>query len=144
MACLARREHSQAELQFKLEQKGFSGALVRQVIVDFQARGLQSDARYAEVFIRSRIARGYGAARIRQELLFRGIDREVIDASLDGDADGQIERVYARKFGAGVPASLEERRVRERFLLRRGFSGDQIRHLFRRLRDAQNADGRIE
>jgi regulatory protein len=95
---------------------------------------LQSDARFAEVFIRSRADKGYGAYRIRQELRQRGIEGEDAGDLKDMDWDGRIERVYAKKYGRTVPESLPERAARERFLERRGFGRDQIRRLFRRLR----------
>lgn len=135
MGYLARREHSQGELRQKLVHKGFPQEIVNIVIADFCDRGLQSDARFAEVFTRSRLAKGHGAFRIRQELRQRGIDEGEIPAMGSLDWDGLIERVYARKFGDTPPESLRERMARERFLLGRGFSGDQIRRLFRRLRE---------
>jgi regulatory protein len=56
------------------------------------------------------------------------------------DWDGLIQRVYAKKFGDTPPESLRERVARERFLLGRGFSGDQIRRLLRRLREVSNEE----
>jgi regulatory protein len=50
------------------------------------------------------------------------------------DWDGLIGKVYAKKFGNTLPDSLPELAARERFLVRRGFERDQIRRLFRRLR----------
>ena len=135
MNYLARREYSQAELQQKLVQKGFPAAVVRAVIADLRDRGLQSDARFAEVFTRSRLAKGYGAQRIRQELRQRGIVESDTADLTPTDWDDQISRVHARKFGETLPESLPAMGVRERYLLRRGFSGEQIRRLFRRLRD---------
>jgi len=135
MGYLARREHSKEELHQKLVQKGFPQRLVDNVIADFCDRGLQSDARFVEVFARNRLAKGHGLYRIRQELRQRGIDEGEISALASLDWDDQIERVYARKFGDSPPCSLRERMTRERFLLGRGFSGEQIRYLFRRLRE---------
>jgi regulatory protein len=73
MNYLARREHSQEELRLKLSQRGFSERLINEVIGELRDENLQSDARFAEVFTRSRVAKGYGVYRIRQELRQRGI-----------------------------------------------------------------------
>lgn len=107
-------------------------------------RGLQSDTRFAVALARDRVARGYGAVRIAQELRERGLARVDVADLLDTDWDSQIDRVHARKFGAGLPDSLKERATRERYLLRRGFSGDEIRRLFRRLRDGASEASNYE
>ena len=140
MGYLARREHSQEELRLKLVHKGFPETLVNAVIADFSERGLQSNARFAEVFTRSRLVRGLGAQRIRHELRQRGIRDQQIPEMAGLNWDEQISRVHARKFGDDPPATLPERAARERFLLGRGFTGEQIRRLFRRLREGGNED----
>ncbi len=134
MSYLALREHSQEELRQKLVHKGFPERLVNAVIEDFRDRGLQSDVRFVEVFTRSRLAKGFGAYRIRQELCQRGIDAGDVPEMGSLDWDHQLDQVYSRKFGGGMPASLKERAACQRYLLWRGFSGDQIHRLFRRLR----------
>ena len=129
---LSRREYGRAELRQKLLAKGYPESLVDEVVADALRAGLQSDARFAEVFVRSRVGKGYGLNRIRQELRQRGIED---DSDLKAtDWDGVIERAYAKKFGETLPESLPERAARERFLLQRGFGRDHIRQLFRRLR----------
>jgi regulatory protein len=133
VACLrylAQREHSAAELRQKLTAKGFSEPLVVEVISKFIDSNLQSDVRFAECFIRSRIAKGYGFYRIRQELKLRGISADDLAALGEWDWDNLIKKVYAKKYGHTVPNSIEDRASRELFLRRRGFSHEQIRHLF--------------
>lgn len=122
-------------MRHKLLAKGFPENIIEQVIVDLAHEGLQSDVRFAEVFSRSRAGKGYGSYRIRQELRQRGIKGEDAPDLKEMDWDGLIERVYAKKYGETVPGSLSEWAVRERFLERRGFGRDQIRRLFRRLRE---------
>lgn len=97
--------------------------------------GLQSDGRYADVFVNSRIARGYGAQWIRQALRQRGV-AGAEDSLKEIDWDEHILRVYTRKYrDMSVPTDRPELASRQRFLLGRGFTGDQIRRLFRRLND---------
>ncbi|RQW83880.1 MAG: regulatory protein RecX [Methylococcus sp.] len=140
MGYLARREHSQLELTQKLSRKGFPMDIVSQVIAELSIRGLQSDSRYAEIYVRSRLSRGYGPLRIRQELRHRGIDAKLLADLQPVGADDNLLKIHDRKFGAGPPKNLEERAERERFLLRRGFSGDQIRRFFRDLRNGDIDD----
>lgn len=123
------------ELRQKLCSKGYSEIVVGQVIEELASEGWQSDKRFAELFAGSRAEKGYGAYRIRQELRQHGID---VDKALeDGrDWDELIRKTYVKKYGETVPGSLEERAARERFLRRRGFDADQIRRLFKRLRQS--------
>ena len=95
--------------------------------------GLQSDARFAESYVRSRVEKGYGALRIRQELKLRGVEVEDQSVMAAWDFESLIEKVYAKKYGLSPPGSVVERASRELFLRQRGFDNDQIRHLFRRL-----------
>lgn len=118
----------------KLLAKGYPENIVNEVVADVVHEGLQSDARFAEVFIHSRVEKGYGAHRIRQELRQRGIESEEGPDWGRTDWDRLIEKVYAKKYGDSFPDSVPERAARERFLLRRGFGRDQVRRLFRRLR----------
>ncbi len=73
MDLLARREHTRKELARKLSKK-FRAVpeIVEEELDKLKAEGLQSDARLAEVFIRSRVSRGQGPVKIKMELRARG------------------------------------------------------------------------
>ncbi|QHS10098.1 regulatory protein RecX [Sinimarinibacterium sp. NLF-5-8] len=126
---LAQREHGAAELASKLTQRGFSADLVDEVINELRAHDLQSDARYAEMIVRNRIAQGRGLLRIRNELEQARVSGAAISAALadvEVDWQEQIEAVYACKF-TGAPGSAADWQKRYRFLLQRGFAGEAIR-----------------
>jgi regulatory protein len=128
-------------LRQKLLAKGYPETIVDQVVADLAQEGLQSNARFAEVFIRSRAEKGYGMNRIRQELRQRGLeggDEADLPDLNEWDWDSLIGKVYAKKFGHTLPDSLPERAARENFLVRRGFGRDQIRRLFKRLRQGDD------
>lgn len=130
MALLARREHSRLELERKLRQRGMDSADLVPVLDELAAAGLQSDARFAEHYARSRAERGYGPLRIRAELQERGIGSAGIAAALatlEGDWTGQARLAREKRFGPNRPADLKERARQTRFLLQRGFSQEQIR-----------------
>lgn len=128
---LARREHSRAELQRKLAERGAPDGLIGEVLESLAARRLQSDERYAESLITSRIGRGQGPVRIRRELAERGVIAAQVDAALESaGADWfRLARDTRRKrFGEEVPGEWKERVRQSRFLEYRGFSGEQIRY----------------
>ena len=76
MRLLTRREHSSQEIKQKLVYKGFDSALIENLIKELRQENLLSDERFAESYVRSRISRGYGPSRIRQELRQRGTNDE--------------------------------------------------------------------
>ena len=128
---LARREHSRAELERKLAARGAPGELVDEVLESLGARRLQSDERYAEALVTSRVGRGQGPVRIRRELAERGVAAGLVDAALDAaDVDwAQLARdTRQRRFGSEAPSEWNERVRQARFLEYRGFTGEQIRH----------------
>jgi regulatory protein len=129
LGMLARREHSVFELRQKLAAKGYERELVEAVIGRLTESGLQSDARFAESFVRSRANRGLGPARIALELKQRGIGEELIEQHLDRNDPEWFEacaEVARAKFGRKPPKDLREKGQRARFLQYRGFTSAQI------------------
>lgn len=129
MDLLARREHSLQELSAKLERR-FPAEQVAETVQTLAAEGLQSDVRFAEAFVRQRSQRGYGPIRIRQELRQRGISDALVAETMDScevDWYAALEGVLERKYGGRPAEDLKEKARRQRFLLYRGFAGDQIR-----------------
>ncbi|QTF92298.1 regulatory protein RecX [Halomonas sp. BM-2019] len=131
---LARREHSRAELAGRLAARGHEPAAVDPCLDALAEEGLQSDARFAESFLRSRILRGQGPLKIRAELERRGIDREPARAAFATLAEEEgvdwfalAGETLARRF-AGPGDTPRERARRERFLAGRGFDFEQVRH----------------
>lgn len=126
---LARREHSVFELQRKLAQRGFDSVVIDDVLSRLAEQGWQSDARYAEAYVRMRVERGYGLQSIRAELGQRGVARALIQSALDeADVDWlscaqkQIHRHYHC-----APDGHDGQLRRYRHLLSRGFSPEQSR-----------------
>lgn len=134
VAMLARREHAAVELNYKLIDKGFAAPLAQQAVAELAAAGSQSDARFTEVFVRSKMRRGLGAARIRQELRARGVDDALIEQHLRAvqvQWREEIARVRSKRFGEELPKTAAERAKQMRFLFQRGFSSEQIRMAMR-------------
>lgn len=126
---LGQREHSQRELKDKLARKGVDRHMAELVVDDLRGRGLQSDARFAESLVRSRVDRGHGPMRIRQDLAQRGIDEAVVDAVMTESAGHWLELAItarSRKFGEALPADRDAWNRQARFLAQRGFPSDLI------------------
>ncbi len=132
LGLLARREHSRFELRRKLGDAHAEPGLIEALLDDLAAAGLQSDRRYAESFVRSRVGRGQGPLRIRQELRQRGIDSALAAQALadsEADWDARLREVYRKRFGTAPPADRREQARRARFLAQRGFPETAIRKL---------------
>jgi regulatory protein len=130
---LARREHSARELVGKLTSRGFAETVIESVLGRLQAERLQSDERYAEVYLRQRSDKGYGPERIRAEMRERGIDDGLISASFRrAEEEGEVDwferaaTVYGKKFGERPIEDIKDRAKRQRFMQYRGFSHEQI------------------
>lgn len=131
---LARRDYSRHELEGRLASKGHSAEAIGECLDALAEQGLQSDARFAEAFLRSRLARGQGPLKVRADLGQRGLSREAIDTLLsEAEAAGELDwfalaaETLGRRFAA--PATTPKERARqERFLAGRGFSFDQVRY----------------
>jgi regulatory protein len=130
MDLLARREHGSEELCRKLVKAGFDSDVVADEVAKLTAEGLQSDTRFVEAFVQSRINQGKGPARIRAELGQKHISDSAIDIGIvEAGADwGELAReTRARKFGIADPADYKEKARQMRFLQYRGFESDHIR-----------------
>ena len=130
---LARREHSVKELTAKLVSRGIGSELIESVISRLIEERLQSDERFAEVYLRQRSLKGYGPVRIGVELRERGIDDSLISAQFRQAVDeGEIDwferaaAAYAKKYGGRPIEDIKERAKRMRFMQYRGFSHEQI------------------
>ena len=75
---LSIREHSKLELQNKLSQKGHDLSDIRDCIDEFSSKNIQSDIRFTEEFIRSRLKKNKGPQLILSELITRGIADNII------------------------------------------------------------------
>lgn len=126
---LAMREHSQQELAGKLAAKGIEGDLVRQQIQIFAEKDIQSDVRFVESFIRSRVVKGQGEQRIVMELKQRGVDEYLINQGLaqcETDFYALASQVYEKKYANRPINDWLEKQKRMRFLQYRGFNTEQI------------------
>ncbi|MEE2025311.1 regulatory protein RecX [Alkalimonas mucilaginosa] len=121
---LARREFSAQQLQQRLQAKTEDDQLVQQVISWCQAENYQSDARFVDMLLRSRIGKGYGPLYIQQECRRHGIAVALLQqqlAQIEPDWSALAQRIYLKKYGDTAITSVNERAKRLRYLQQRGF-----------------------
>ncbi|MBS0591758.1 MAG: regulatory protein RecX [Proteobacteria bacterium] len=124
IALLARREHSARELKTKLEQRGLDKESSDAALVELRAKDFQSDDRFGEMLVRSRLEGGYGARWILAELRQHGIAEDnarAVIAAAEPDWPALAQRQLRRRYGSRKPANPVERNKRAAFLLRRGY-----------------------
>jgi len=127
---LSQREHSRRELERKLARFEVQPGSLAAALDDLQAKGFISQERVIASVIHQRSGK-LGAARVRQELLDKGLDPAAVANAVDQLRQTELERahvVWQKKFGT-PPADAGERARQSRFLSARGFSGQVIQRL---------------
>ncbi len=127
---LAGREHSRAELERKLKDHEETPGQLAQVLDELQAKDFISEARVVESVIHRRASR-FGAARIKYELLNKGLGAEAVAEAVNRLKGSELERaqvIWRKKFDGPAPDAAA-RAKQMRFLAARGFGGDVIRRV---------------
>ncbi len=127
MRYLARREHSRAELQGKLQPYVQEGEDLAAVLDELEKRNWLSDARTATQVVDARRGR-FGSQRIARELRQKGIADSLIDSALPQLQESELEaarEVWRKKFGT-LPVDQKEKARQVRFLQSLGFPLDVI------------------
>ena len=130
MDFLARREHSRLELYQKLKQRQFEPDVINSELNKLLEEGLQSDERFAEAFLRSRIDKGKGPNIILSELSQRGIDEliasNVISNITDEEWNDLAYEAMNKKLGNEAELDYDKQLKLMKFLSNRGFTRSQI------------------
>lgn len=120
------RALSKQELTRRLMKKG-SDAGDAQAAADWlEEIGAVDDENYAAALVRHYGGKGYGPARVRDELRRRGVGRELWDSALEEmpEAAEILDHLLQKRGDLSDP---KERRRASDALLRRGFSWEQVR-----------------
>jgi regulatory protein len=124
---VARRQRGAAGVAADLDL-----AEVEQVLDQVQAQDLLCERRFVEGFVRTRAQR-FGPARLRHELLRRGVESDLIDAAIGPLLSDEFARAHAlwlRRFQSAA-RDTRARASQARFLAARGFSHDVIRRILK-------------
>ena len=127
---LSRRPHGTKELIKKLCEKGHEKESAEKACDRLLELGLLNDEEFARILANELYERkGYGVKRIKQELAFRGIDREIAEnaiESLDIDTQTRIILVIEKKYKGKIYDEKGRKRAIDG-LLRLGYSYSDIK-----------------
>ncbi len=130
---LARREHSTAELSAKLLAKGWLAEEIELVLTKLIEEDLINHKRFIEHFIHYKSSKGFGPLRIQAELHHKGIPEELIEHHIKITDNAwliEVRRVWQKRFKNHLPQDHRSRAQQMRFLHYRGFTSEQINHIF--------------
>lgn len=128
---LGMKSYSEYELRKKLSEHKFTAEAAEYAISKLTEMNLIDDMQYAINFVAGCRIKGYGKIRIKQELLRRGIDRQIAEDVLSSDADENttdedfIKNFLAKRF-AGSETDQKTVSKAVSALMRRGFTWEQI------------------
>jgi regulatory protein len=125
------RQRSIGEVRRRLTRVGYRGELVEGAIARLVELGMLDDAAFARTWIESRDrVRPRGGRTLRRELAVKGIEREVVDGTMDEreaetpDADAEAARRLLERNARALARVADPRARRERayaLLARHGF-----------------------
>jgi len=126
---LGNRHLSSKEMGKRLVRKGESEEAAQETVKWLEDIGAVNDVEYAEAIVRHYTSKGYGAARVRDELYKRGIPRELWDDAIacieKDESDEATHRFLERKLGDGSDKDDLKKTINA--LCRRGFSYEEAR-----------------
>ena len=131
---VSQRQMSARELNRKLRDKGADEETADYCVQWIMERGLLDEERYAAAIVRHYAAKGYGEGRVRQELMRRGVPRDLWDDALSAipEDTSRLDRLVASKLRD--PGDRDAVRKLSASLYRRGYSGEEIREALERAR----------
>ena len=115
-------------MQHKLAVRGIDQERAAEVVGELARSGWQSDTRYVQSLVRTRVAQGFGPLRIESELEGAGVADSLIRetlAAVGTDWKVLAVEVHARKVGQ-PPQTGPEWQKQFRHLAGRGFETEQI------------------
>ena len=132
LAIVSQRQMSRRELGTKLRDKGVDEETAAWCVDWITEHGFIDEEAYAAAIARHYAAKGYGEGRVRQELMRRGIPRELFDDAFAAMPEGneKLDRLIAAKLRD--PDDRDAVRKLSAALYRRGYSGEEIREALRR------------
>ena len=141
LTLMVARPMSQRELERKLsaksprkgepqegeEQRQQRRELAQEVAQRMAQVGLVDDREYASTVVRHYSRKGYGPAKIRDELYRRGVPREFWDEAMEerDQGDDKLRALVEKKLRGAAPTREELKKV-SAYLARRGFGWEEI------------------
>lgn len=141
---LQSKDYTYHELESKLYQGKYPAEIIKNALDEVQSYGYINDENYARRYVECYLERK-SLGKIKQELLKRGISREILDTALEAGRElqaeaeenieqSQIRRLLEKRHFDAQSADRKEVDRNYAFLMRRGYSSTDIRAVFRELR----------
>lgn len=129
MHLLEKKDRTEEELRKKLEQNEYPKELIENAVSYVKSYHYIDDERYARAYVRLNQQKK-SSLRLRQELLSRGIAKELIEIALDEENETApeelIQILLEKKNYDKERASIQEKQKMYRFLMARGFLYEDI------------------
>lgn len=142
---LSYRPRSIMEIQDRLKKKDYSSKVTSEVVKNLKRLKFLNDKEFARMWMENRIrTRPIGRYRLYQELIQKGIDRELIEETLSNykeEKEIELARELVQKKSKRSYRNLDQVTAQRRlygFLQRRGFSYDTIQEVMEELRGVEN------
>lgn len=124
---ISRRPRSQREIRDYAFRKQWTKSNTERVIERLLERGYLDDAKFAEIFARSRAnLRNYSTKRMKLELRKRGVASDIVDQVLT-DSENFDENAALKNLIAKKRNRYDNEQKLIAYLARQGFSYDKIR-----------------
>lgn len=140
---LSRRPYGTKELIKKLCEKGHEKEASQKACERLIELGLLNDEEYARILANDLLERkSYSIKRIKQELAFRGIDREIVENtvdSLDNDPQKSIIMLVKKKYINKLNDEKGKKRTVDA-LLRLGYSYSDIKNALNTISEFDGED----
>ena len=138
---IGRRALSKSELQRRLIRGGAAEADAQAAADWLEDIGAVDDPAYAAAVVRDYGRRGYGPARIREELRRRGVPRELWEVALEELPDNEdiLDDLIRKRCRGDLSDPREVKRLSDG-LLRRGFSWSQVKEALSRYTELPTED----
>ncbi|MDR2589671.1 MAG: recombination regulator RecX [Oscillospiraceae bacterium] len=126
---LGNRNYSEQEMYKKLISKGEDSKISTETVEWLVELGYINDTNYADLIVNHYITRGYGEARIREELYKRGIPRDLWDEKLSIIDTTDVEDAAFEFLCKKLKGSTDKDDIRRATdaLVRRGYSYDNAK-----------------
>jgi regulatory protein len=127
------RPRTELEIRDKLKKRGFAEDIIDCLVLKLKEKSLVDDYNFARMWVKFRMqGNNHGFFKIRQELLEKGIDKDIIEDVLQllkkdfNEYDTAMQLIGPRlKSICGLDKDKAQRRLYS-YLKRRGFSGSII------------------
>ena len=135
MHLLERMDRTEAELYAKLKRDLYPEDIIEIAMRYVKGFGYIGDEGYARRFVESRQG-SKSKLEIKMALLQKGISKEIVSDVLEAYYDGQdesmaIQRLLDKKRFSAETATEEEKRKIYGYLMRKGFSYEEIRRVIK-------------